>query len=272
MRVEGRRFVARVTTATMRPALLALLIWAAGSAAAAALPGGAEPNPAPPSVAEPNPPGGNIDTADPSAIPRIAWTMAHDVAVWKTLDLGGYTNANMLLEALNSDTCDLQPKAAARPALIRTSAQHPAPHCHLGDSAGQLIARPVFHLTRGKQALDLAVVSVAELGFAAGENVTLEDVYDRAYLLGFALLPAEAGPLLRLQYLDQPAGEFLHVAMQPIALYGGAAIDLTVGNEGGALVLIGGDGRPNLVVPATTRFVFERPRPRPQVVDRLRAP
>src|SRR5664279_4167908 len=159
MPVQGRRFVARVRTATMRPALLVLLIWAAGTLLAGALPGVAEPEAAPPNITEPNPAGGDIDAADPPPIPRITWTMAHDVAVWKTLDLGGYGSINMLLEALNSDTCDLQPKAAARPGLIRTSAPHPAPHCHLGDSAGDLIARPVFHMTRSKQELDLAVVS-----------------------------------------------------------------------------------------------------------------
>src|SRR6266702_4040863 len=99
MLFEGRRFVARVTTATMRSAALALAIWAGSTVIAGALPGAAEPDTdAATNSTAPNLPGGDIATTDPSEIPTIAWKMANDVAVWKTLDLGGYASVNMLLE------------------------------------------------------------------------------------------------------------------------------------------------------------------------------
>jgi len=42
---------------------------------------------------------------------------------------------------------------------------------------------------------------------------------------------------LRLQYRDQPLGEFLDVAMEPIAIYGGDLVGLTIGNGGEGLML-----------------------------------
>ena len=248
--------------APLRLAAVALLIWAVGTVVADARPDAGEPDPA-----QPAPPGNEIDLQDRQAIPSITWKMAHDVPVWKTISLGTHTSVNVLRDALDSDDCGIgDRRVAERPGLIRATAvatPRAAPHCHLGDSASEIIGRPAFHLSRTRQQLDLVVVSLVELGFPADENVALEDIYDRAYLLGFALCPAEVGPQLRLQYLDQPAGEFLHVGMQPIATYAGELTDLTVANAGGGLVLIGGDGRPNLVLPAVSRFVFVRPRPGP---------
>jgi hypothetical protein len=68
--------------------------------------------------------------------------------------------------------------------------------------------------------LDLVVLSVFELGFGdqashndiklgAAVEVSLHDIYARAIALGFDLCPAKVGPALRLNYLDQPLGEFL---------------------------------------------------------------
>jgi hypothetical protein len=104
------------------------------------------------------------------------------------------------------------------------------------------------------------VASVSALGFGEA-GASLKDIYAHASRLGLALGPAEVGPALRLGYLDQPLGEFLRIAMNPVARYGGEPVDFTIGNDGAGLLLIGGDFRSDLVVSGATRFVFVRPRP-----------
>jgi hypothetical protein len=72
------------------------------------------------------------------------------------------------------------------------------------------------------------------------------------------LCPAEVAPQLRLQYPDQPPGEFLRIAMAPIATNRGD-VGFVVGNGGLGLLLIGADGRPHRVVSPMVRFVFVHP-------------
>jgi hypothetical protein len=79
--------------------------------------------------------------------------------------------------------------------------------------------------------------------------------------MGFELSPAEIGPALRLQYLDQPHGEFLQIAMNPVARYTGELIGFDVARAGTGLLLLGGDADPATTVPGAFRFVFVRPRP-----------
>jgi len=170
-------------------------------------------------------------------------------AVWRTVALGTYRSVNVLREALDTTQCGLaEPTASAGP---RT------PRCVLGESAAEAIGRPAFSLSRTRSEINLAVVTVSQLGFP--EGASLADVYARARQIGLELCPAEVGPLLRLQYLDQPLGEFLHVAMKPIAAYGGGLVDFTLANTGAGLTLLGGDGRPDLVMHPGVRFVFVRP-------------
>ncbi len=170
--------------------------------------------------------------------PAIELTSAARIPIWKNITLGEYRGVNAMRAAIDAAPCPIG----------------------MGDTADEILGRPGFPFSRSKSDLDLVIVSGLELGFGE-EGASLRDIYGRALAIGLDLCPAEAGPVLRLNYLDQPRGEFLHLAMQPVARYGGDLVDLTLGNDGAELKLIGGDGRPEVVLPGAVRFVFVRPRP-----------
>lgn len=154
--------------------------------------------------------------------------------VWRTITLGQYANTFALRSALD------------------------AAGCGIGDLAEQILARPSFALSAAKVDVDLVVVSGADFGTET--EPSLADIYAHAQARGLALVPAEVGPLLRLEYLDQPMGEFLNVGMTPINTWAGSPVILTLANGGAGLILIGMDGSPNAKISARSRFLFVRPR------------
>ena len=157
-----------------------------------------------------------------------------DIPIWRSATLGTYQTIDALHDALD------------------------AQRIHVGDTAKEILGRPTFNLSEGRRDARLVVLAVSELGFDE-EGASLDDIYARARQLGFELCPAEVGPQLRLQYLNQPLGEFLHIAMAPIAGLGGEPADFTVTNGGAGLILIGSDARPSHIMPWTMRFVFIGP-------------
>ena len=99
-------------------------------------------------------------------------------------------------------------------------------------------------------------MSAAELGFQT-DTARLADIYARAQQSGFGLAAAEVAPQLRLQFLDQPIGEFV-IGMEPIRTWTGEPVILTVANGGAGLVLIGRDGSADAEIPVAARFLFVR--------------
>lgn len=178
-------------------------------------------------------------TSAPSA---FAQTTLHEVRsvselpTWKNITIGQHRGVNAVRNALDD----------ARIAV--------------GDSADEVLGRPAFTFAKERRQLDLVRISVAALGFGA-QGGTLAEIHARAVRLGFELCPEEVGPQLRLQYLNQPVGEFLHVAMKPQATYGGDLVDFTLANSGAGLSLLGGSARSDLVVARNVIFVFVRPSP-----------
>jgi hypothetical protein len=158
---------------------------------------------------------------------------ASELPIWKTITVGQHRGVNAVRNALDD----------ARIAV--------------GDSADEILGRPAFTFARERRQLDLVLLSVAALGF--GQGGTLADVHTRAVRLGLELCPEEVGPQLRLQYRNQPVGEFLHVAMKPQRTYGGDLVDFTLANSGAGLSLLGGSAHPDLVVARNVVFVFVRP-------------
>jgi uncharacterized protein YjiS (DUF1127 family) len=175
-----------------------------------------------------------LKAAPPPLGPRTSVRTAAHIPVWKTIAIGTFTDL-----------------VALRSAMV-------AAGCSVGKSADEILARPAFTLSGKKTEIELLAVSPAELGFQ-GETATLRDIYAHAQRLGLRLSPAEVAPQLRLQYFDQPIGEFLLIAMAPIKTWAGEPVILTVANGGAGLILIGQDGQDDLEVPVTSRFVFVRP-------------
>ena len=90
------------------------------------------------------------------------------------------------------------------------------------------------------------------------ETASLGQIYARAQQLGFGLAAAEIAPQLRLQYTDQPTGEFLIIGMEPIKRWKGELVILTVANGGAGLLLIGQDGSADAQISVVSRFLFVR--------------
>jgi len=158
---------------------------------------------------------------------------ADAVPVWKTITVGTFANSFALRNALD------------------------AAGCSIGNSAGEILARPAFTLSATKTEVELFAVSAAELGFQT-DTASLADIYARAQHLGFGLAAAEVAPQLRLQYFDQPIGEFLIIGMEPIKTWNGEPVILTVANDGAGLIVIGQDGSANAEIPVACRFLFVR--------------
>jgi len=138
--------------------------------------------------------------------------------------------------------------------------------------ARDIIIKPQFTIAAKEAEVNLAVVSVLDLGFNEVvkpwdiKGAKLKDIYKRAQERGLQLCPAEVGPQLRLQYACQPRGEWLIVAMEPIV---GSInfswlfrierdIDLEQGRS--ILSLRTFCGCPDTFWPSDFRFVFVLPR------------
>lgn len=104
--------------------------------------------------------------------------------------------------------------------------------------------------------LELVIVSVAELGFLNG--ATFEQIVKRAKELGLELCLVEAGTALRLAYKDQPNGEWLWIAMEPVADAGGRLSVLRVVRDDGGLWLGTRWFDPQYVWRPASRLVFCR--------------
>jgi hypothetical protein len=155
--------------------------------------------------------------------------------VWKTIKLGtgGLKNADDFRKALKKANCGI------------------------GDRGNDILGKPAFTVDDTKKEVELVNVSVAELGFKEGARYA--DICKRANELGLDLCPAEVGPQLRLQYKDQPKGEWLLVAMEAItSSRGDLDVFCVVRNGGGERWLDADYGNSDCFCFANHRFVFLR--------------
>jgi hypothetical protein len=126
----------------------------------------------------------------------------------------------------------------------------------IGDWANNILGKPAFTTTTCETEVELVLASVAELGFKDG--ATRKNIYIRAKEFGLDLCPAEVGPQLRLQYTDQPKGEWLVIAMEPITDSDGSLNLLNVELGDDECWLNANYGFPGGVWNGNNRFVFLR--------------
>ena len=160
---------------------------------------------------------------------------AADIHTWKTLTLGVYRDLPTLGVALDQAGC------------------------RIGDEVGAMLANRAFPLAPERREIELVVLSVAQLGFPRAASRAA--IFARAEALGLQLCPPEVGPLLRLQYADQPVGEFLRIAMEPVRMANGGLDDMLVGNGGDGDLLVSAQARPDQTLYWNVLLVFARKAP-----------
>jgi len=123
------------------------------------------------------------------------WDGATTFPVWKTVTLGTFKDVKSLKKALEEKGF------------------------RIGDWAADVLNQRTFKLAKEETEVNLVRLSVKELGFPRG--APYGEICAKAQELGLNLCPAEVGPALRYQYPDQPTGEWLTVAMEPLAVSDG---------------------------------------------------
>ena len=126
----------------------------------------------------------------------------------------------------------------------------------IGDWANDILGKPAFTAATKESELELVKVSVEELGFKNG--ATRQEICQRAQELGLELCPNEVDPQLRRQYPDQPYGEWLIVAMEPIIDSVGFLGVFGVEHDGSGQWLYGHCDGPEGVWSAGVRGLFVR--------------
>ena len=87
----------------------------------------------------------------------------------------------------------------------------------LYSNAESMMDNPDFTVSKNKEKIDTVRLKVSDLGFDSG-NPTTDEIYERAEKLGLELCPAETGPHLRLEWIDQPLDDYLWIAMKQIGV------------------------------------------------------
>ena len=158
--------------------------------------------------------------------------MKTNFIVWRTIKLGTLKNSDALRKAMK--------KADFK----------------IGYGGNDILGKPAFTVVSAEEEIQLVNLSVADLGFKEGANYG--NICAKAKELGLELCPNEVGPQLRLQYKNQPKGEYLRIAMEPITDSDGDGylnIFLVVHDDDG-LWLHGRSGDSDYLHYSNFRFVF----------------
>jgi hypothetical protein len=101
-----------------------------------------------------------------------------------------------------------------------------------------MMDNPDFITGTNPEEAKLVRLTVADLGFKT--SATTDQIYERAQALGLELCPADTGPNYRLQYKDQPLGEWVRIGMKQIADSAGLPFIFCLVRDVGCLWLLDG--------------------------------
>ncbi len=117
-----------------------------------------------------------------------------------------------------------------------------------------ILHSPDFATLDNAETITLIRLRVLDLGFI--QNPTTDQLYARAGELGLELCPAEVGPHLRLQDLEQPLNNWYTIGMKPIAHRVGSPYVFFIAHDSGGLWLSGHWADPTDGWNLDYRFVF----------------
>lgn len=120
--------------------------------------------------------------------------------------------------------------------------------------AEDMMKSPDFSTLPIAQMLDTVRLKVGDLGLSG--YPTTDQVYKKAQELGLDLCPPEVGPQYRLQYADQPLGEWFYVGMKQITDSDGNPHVFNLGRRDGGLWLSGPWAGPDYEWHPHSGFVF----------------
>lgn len=137
-----------------------------------------------------------------------------------------------------------------------------AQHFCLDSGVEEMLDQPDFRVAHKFAEVDLVIVKTRDLdSYQFNFGGRYFDICRRAFLYGLELCPAEVGPRLRLQYIEQPEGEPLLLAMMAIRGSYGHLCGFKLDNDryrGPGIYSY--DCSPDRVWYSNTLFVFARPR------------
>ncbi len=131
--------------------------------------------------------------------------------------------------------------------------------CKISDWANDLLDRPQFTAASRAENIDLIVLTTAELTGNKNGGTT-DEVFAGAARLGLDKCQPADGPELRLQYLDQPLGEWLLIGMEPMTDSNGSLHVFSVVRSDGGLWLSARYAGPGSHWGGVFRWVFRRRR------------
>ena len=133
----------------------------------------------------------------------------------------------------------------------------------ISDWGNGIMDQPAFTIAQQEEKLHLVETSVAEIGFPKGttyktfrERAVGTEVEFEGETYTVELCPNEAGPKLRIEYDDQPKGEWLRVAMEAITDSDGLLLLFRVEHGGGDVWLYGDRGHDDHGWGGGVRFIF----------------